>query len=238
MEGAERLSATKLSPNMSNSSDPLMSATPAKSIRGRVDGPGFLKQHHGRAHQENADRYIDIEDVAPGVLAHDPAPQVRPDNRPHAENTGKQADCSFAILWEVIAHDPGGRGKKTGAPDTLKEPECYQGMDSGRKAASEGTAGEEQEGKEKDLFAPEAVAQVSRQRHCHRDGNKVDRDRPRRPEDVRMELPGEVREGDGDHRGVDGIHEDAKAGGKENKVTAHSGNPLRERCRESTKLSR
>ena len=185
-------------------------------------GAGIFEEDDGQDHQDDADRQIDIEYVAPGIPAHDPPSQVGADDAPYGEDAGEKTYRPFPAFGKVIGHDPRCARKKAGPSYALKEPECDEGMDVGRKTAGKRAEGEQAEGNEEKPFAAEGVAEVPRQRHRRGDADKKNGNGPRGPEHVGAQLSYEVGEGDGHHRAVNGVHQKRETGTAEDEITSHT----------------
>ena len=187
---------------------------------------GIREQDHDEDEEPEPDRQVDVEDVPPGIAAHNPAAQVGPDDSADGEDAGKEADGLLPVLRELIAHDAGRRGQEAGTPDSLQKPEGHQAIDVRGQPTGEGAQRKQQERPQEDRLPAEAIAQVAHQGHHAGHRHHVDGERPRGPEDIGVELADEVWKSHRHGCTVDGIHEEAQRSGCKDQVASQDSFPV------------
>jgi hypothetical protein len=86
---------------------------PRKIDIGPRRNPLIVKKDCDQTDQNDADGQVDVEDVTPGILADNPASQVRADDAANGKDTREKADGAFAVLGELLAYDARGRREET-----------------------------------------------------------------------------------------------------------------------------
>src|SRR5690606_20826762 len=83
----------------------------------------------GEHDNEQADRHIDIEYVAPGPIAYEIAPENGTDHRADRKNASEKADIAITRRAEMIHDDARGGWREARAAGGLQRPEQNQGID-------------------------------------------------------------------------------------------------------------
>jgi hypothetical protein len=171
----------------------------------RVGGPGAAQQ---------GKRHVEPEDPLPGDRdqgAAEHRADHQPDRGDHRVGAHRQPEL---LAGEGIGDEGGAVGEDEGAADPLQDPPEDQLGAVGGEAGAERGGGEDREGRDEGILAPEQVGEPAGGQDQHGRGDHVGEDHPDQFEQARAERPLEVGEGD-DQRprvGRDEQHPEAGAG--------------------------
>ena len=168
-----------------------------------------IEDHRRRqCEREDADRDVDEEDPAPGVVVGDPAAQRRPDHRrhDHAHAVERHRD---ALLFAREALDQNGLGDRLqrSAAQALQHAKEDQRAERRRHAAEQRTDGEDADARHVEALPAEQGREPAAQRQHDRVGDEIRRQHPGRFVDAGREVAGDVRQRDVRDAGVEHFHE-------------------------------
>ena len=156
----------------------------------------------------DADRHIDQEHPAPGVVIGDPAAQRRPDDRREDHRDRHQRERFAALRGLECVQDHGllARLKPT-AEQPLEQPEHDQLRQARRDPAQERAHGEHHDAHQEVAFAPDQPAQPPGDRHNNSVCHQIRRERPCRVIVARRQRPRDIGKADIDDGGIQDLHE-------------------------------
>ncbi len=165
---------------------------------------------HAERNADDADRQIEQEDPAPGVVLHEPAGQHRADSRReqnrHAHHAHQHADLIGRAEPVDVGH---GNRDDAAAAEALQDAEKDQHVGVLRRGAEHGAHGEQCDGGQEDVLGAKAVRQPSGQRDDGGLGQRIAGDGPLHGSERGFEVDDELLQGHVDGGAVEHDHEDA-----------------------------
>ena len=182
----------------------------------QIDASGFVLAdvlriaHEGVHHEqrEDANRKIEVEDPAPGVVVGDPAAEggAEDGREDDAEAEGGHGGA-VPTGREGLQQNRLGQRLQASAGEPLQHAEEDQPLQRGGHTAEQRGEGKPSHARHQHAAAPEAVRQPSRHGKNDGVGNQVRSDDPGALFHRSAHVPRDVRNGDVDHRGVENLHE-------------------------------
>jgi len=171
--------------------------------------PGrILDQRADRQKGDDADRHVDQEHPAPGVIIGDPAAQSRPDDGREDGRDGDHRKGAPALRGlEGIENDRLLIGLQAAAEKPLHQPEDDDLRERGRNAAKEGADREGGDADHEIALAPDHPPEPAGNRQDDAVGDEIGGERPGGVVIARRHRAGDVRQADIDDGGVDDLHE-------------------------------
>ena len=210
----ERIKLGSLPSKLRAASNEVMA--PANSTApGQVDvavGRGLGWSHLAEQDDEDddADRHVDQEDLAPRPVLDDEAAQVRSDDAAERKDAAEEPDHAVPIVGELARDDAGRRGQKAAAAERLEHAAADQHIDIGRQAAQQRAEREQEHAHQKDPHATERLAELAGQRHDRGLRQGIARERPAQPDQRRLQVGHHVRQRHGHDGAIDREHQQAE----------------------------
>ena len=160
--------------------------------------------HHG----DHADRQVEVEDPAPGIVVGDPAAERGAEDGREDDAQSKGRHGRAVLLgWKRLQQDGLRQGLQSSAGEALQDAEEDQRFQAGGHAAQQRGHSESDDAREQHVATSEAVGQPSRHGQDDGVGDEVGGHHPGAFFDGGAHVPGDVGNGDVDHRGVEDLHE-------------------------------
>jgi hypothetical protein len=176
---------------------------------------------------QDADREVDEEDPAPGVVVGDPPAEGRAEDRRHDDAHGKRRHGRAPPGGLEALHEDRLRDRLEGpAAQPLEDPRHDQHAEAGGPSAEGGGQREEARADHQDALASEPVAEPGGDGEDRRVGQEVAREHPGGLLGRRREAAADVRQGHRDDGGVEHLHEGAEHHGERDQPRVEARRPF------------
>ena len=200
---------------------------------------GRIPEHDARQeHTDDADRNVDVEDPAPGVIISDPSSGRRPEHGRHQDCHGVKRHRHTAFLGgEAVGENRLNRGLQPSAGKSLRNPEQHEDAERRRKSTGGGEDREQQDGEKIVVFASENGRQPSADRKYNRIRDQVAGEHPSALIERSREPARDVRQGNIGNGRVEHFHKGADGYDDRDQPGVEWPSPAEfSRCRSSTRL--
>ena len=168
----------------------------------------FRQKDHDADQIDNADRQVDIEDIAPAVIFSEPAAEHRAENGPDHHPDAEQRHGEALAFTRITAEQDGLRQRnKRCAERALQHPEQHELRQRLRHAAQHGSDGESRNGNEEKPPDTEPAGEKAGRRRHDRGGDDVGGQHPGDLVLAGRDAALHIRQRDVGDRGVERLHE-------------------------------
>ena len=167
-----------------------------------------LDEPFRQRHRQQADRQVDVENPAPGIIVGDPAAERRADDGRYDDRQRKCRHCHAAFGGrKTFQQDRLGNRHHRAAAGALQDARQNQHRQVQRHPAQHGRKREHRDAGDEHPFASELISQPAGHRQDDGVGHEITGEHPRRLIRRRGQAAGDVRQRDVGDGGVEHLHE-------------------------------